>query len=418
MMNKKKKKCLVIYLTLAVVLCGMVGVAYAVSSTDADEFLTRSEFAVDFARLVKKLDEKEREVLKNIYKYRTTNVKFVTWDTPTKYYNSTNADGGYYNGGNIFPKPKRSGGIATYAWGYASGSGTNKKNGRFTNYSLYRLWNGNYYLTKNIYASNDATSNTTYYYPTVNYAVPIENFPGWYLEVRTCYHANNYISSMCSIIRLDPNAINYPSSSDTLILRFKKDKFVYCGDDVTKLTTTKNTATVSSEYWIHGAGVIEPLLHNKYSNRAATGVQGATYENWIDETTGDYMMTVRGLSRCYAVGYAESDTYDYSYYLANPAITVCKIIPSDNVEYMCGNTYGYYYPKTYSGMYDTHSYIPAAYFIGTGIEGDVYWQYEFVDCENGIKYWHAYRPPALAPLSTYSDKPTSVGIHYSLPIVY
>ena len=84
----------------------------------------------------------------------------------------------------------------------------------------------------------------------------------------------------------------------------------------------------------------------------------------------------------------------------------------------CGNTYGYYYPKTYSGMYDTHSYIPAAYFIGTGIEGDVYWQYEFVDCENGIKYWHAYRPPALAPLSTYSDKPTSVGIHYSLPIVY
>ncbi len=412
MMNKYIKKCLIIYLTLATVLCGMVGVAYAVSSTDADEFLTRSEFAVDFARLVKKLDEEEREVLKNIYKYRTTNVKFVTWDTPTKYYNSTNADGGYYNGGNVFPRPKISGGSANYGWGFSNGSATNKKLGRYTNYCLYRLWNGNYYITKNIYGYDD---NSRHYYPTVNYSVPIENFPGWYLEVRNYYLANSYIGSYCSIIRLDPNAINYPSTSDTLILRFKKDKFVYCGDNVTKLTTTKNTVTYTSDYW-QGPLVIAPLTFDKYSDFAAQGTQSATYESWIDESTGDFMMTIRGLSRCYATD--TTNYYNYVYYLANSNITVCKIIPSDNVEYMCGNLYGYYSSRVTWQPSMSSPYVPSACFIGTGLLEDPYWQYEFVDCENGIKYWHAYKPPALAPSSATSNAPTSVGIHYSLPIVY
>ena len=58
-MNKYIKKCLVIYSALALILVGMVGVTYAITATDADQYVTRSQYAVDMAHLQNKLDEQE-----------------------------------------------------------------------------------------------------------------------------------------------------------------------------------------------------------------------------------------------------------------------------------------------------------------------------------------------------------------------
>ena len=56
-MNKYIRKCLIVYVSLATILCGMVGVTYAITATDADQYVTRSQYAVDMAHLQNKLDE-------------------------------------------------------------------------------------------------------------------------------------------------------------------------------------------------------------------------------------------------------------------------------------------------------------------------------------------------------------------------
>ena len=99
MMNKYIKKYLVAYISLAVIMCGMVGAAYAITAADAYSYVTRSEYATDMSYLQSKLDETESTLMGQINRYRSTDVKFVTWDTPTKYDTSA-ADGGYHNGGN------------------------------------------------------------------------------------------------------------------------------------------------------------------------------------------------------------------------------------------------------------------------------------------------------------------------------
>ena len=92
-------------------------------------------------------------------------------------------------------------------------------------------------------------------------------------------------------------------------------------------------------------------------------------------------------------------------------------LPADNVEYVCGNTNGLY-TTSYSGAGWGY---PAAELIGTGRDADQFWEYEFVDCINGLTYWHAYKPPAKAtkPGAAAPGRAISpAGIHYSLPIVY
>ena len=54
-MNRCIKNSLIIYTVLATILCGMIGVTYAITATDADQYVTRSQYATDMSRLYEKL---------------------------------------------------------------------------------------------------------------------------------------------------------------------------------------------------------------------------------------------------------------------------------------------------------------------------------------------------------------------------
>ena len=84
-MNRYVKKTLMIYITLALVLIGMASVSYAVTAADAYSYVTRSEYATKMSELQQMLDEKESSLMGLINKYRTTDIKFVTFDSPDKY---------------------------------------------------------------------------------------------------------------------------------------------------------------------------------------------------------------------------------------------------------------------------------------------------------------------------------------------
>ena len=415
-MNKYIKKCLVVYTSLALILVGMAGVTYAITATDADQYVTRSQYAVDMAHLQNKLDEQEAGLMGNINRYRSTNVKFVTWDTPTKYYNTGNdAMSGLYNGGNFNGRPVRqniSGRMA--GAGLYDGSTFRKSSGEYTDYSLYRLWNGNYYITKNLFY-NSMTSDNIRYQQTLNYAVPVENFPGWYMIVRLIYMYNNNAYLAFSVAKLDPNSTtSKPLVTDTLRIRFKKDLFVYAGGSVTPLSQTKKTGTYSAAIYCEVQNSGGPLGFLLQSNAGATAYRTLTFSSYLDEVTGDYMMDMSGLTHPCSSANASGERNNI-YILSTTLPTVTQVIPADNVEYMIGNTYGYYNVYAHSWSSST-GLIPVAAYIGTGQQQDMYWQYEFVDCDNGIKYWHAYHPPVVEQKGAYSPRP--VGIHYSLPIVY
>ena len=81
-MSKYLKKCLIIYTSLALILVGMAGATYAITATDADQYVTRSEYSVDMSYIQLKLDEKESSLLGIINKYRSTDIKLTTFDTP------------------------------------------------------------------------------------------------------------------------------------------------------------------------------------------------------------------------------------------------------------------------------------------------------------------------------------------------
>ena len=91
------QKCLIIYTSLALILVGMAGATYAITATDADQYVTRSQYAVDMAYLQNKLDEAEAGLLVNINRFRSTDVKMVTWDTPTR--QAAASGSSYYNQG-------------------------------------------------------------------------------------------------------------------------------------------------------------------------------------------------------------------------------------------------------------------------------------------------------------------------------
>ncbi len=58
-MNRHIKRYLVVYIALVLALVGITGVTYAITSTDADQYVTRSEYAVDMAHLQSKLESAE-----------------------------------------------------------------------------------------------------------------------------------------------------------------------------------------------------------------------------------------------------------------------------------------------------------------------------------------------------------------------
>ena len=409
-MNKYIKKCLLVYVSMAIILCGMVGVTYAITATDADQYITRSQYAVDMAHLQNKLDEVEAGLMGSINRYRSTDVKFVTFDTPNKYYASTAWSGGYYNGGNYGARPKLAG--ATYCYTGVGIANTNanplKQEGRYADYSLFRIYNGNYYITKNLHMNNRASS-PVLHYQTLNYAVPVENFSGWYLIIRLNYHYGSYINSAVSLVKLDPNATSVPSQYDTLQIRFKKDLFKYCGDSASRLTTTKRSSSFTSDYYRNNDN--SPFGFRWRSDQTRFSYDTLYTDSWVDEATGDYMMTLRGIRCCTvdSTGGLLNSTY---YYSGGTTSTLQILVPADNVEYISGNTIGRYALSETQ----TTTLIPVAGYIGTGYGSDPCWQYEFVDCDNGIKFWHAYHAPELTQHSGYS--PVPVGTHYSLPIVY
>ena len=398
---------------MAIILCGMVGVTYAITATDADQYVTRSQYAVDMAYLQNKLDEAEAGLMGQINRYRSTDVKFVTFDTPNKYYQSTHWSGGIHNGGNFGGRPKVAGAAYSFPGTGIVNNNSNpeKINGRFADYCLFRLYNGNYYITKNIHMNNQASS-PVIYFQTLNYAVPVENFPGWYLVVRMYYQAEHYLSNYISLVKLDPNStVTPPEISDTLQLRFKKDLFVYAGASSQRITTTKKSSNVSFSYYYNNTN--GPLVFRHINNQSYTGSHSFNISGWLDEATGDYMMTIKGMARCKST--SNTDIQHYTYYL-NPGNTsaapVSVLMPADNVEYVTGNILG-----TFDhGDSAIYRLIPIAGQIGTGYGNDPTWEYEFVDCDNGIKFWHAYHPPELVKHGT--GNPMPLGVHYSLPIVY
>lgn len=417
-MNRIIKRTLIIYLSLITILAGMAGAAYAITATDADEFITRSQFATDMSYLQTALDEAESSLMGKINTYRSTDIKFVTWDTPNKQAAATSGSNqGYHNGGNYYPRQATVSNFI-YPYGFFNGSGRDKKNGRYTNYEMYRLWDGNYFFTKAMYDDDEASTNSVYY-PTVNYAVPIENFPGWYLEVRLRGSGGTYASCLVAPVKLDPNSTTKrPAWTDVLTIRFKKDLFKYCGTQVTPLTTTKVRATTSCDYWYkdNATSYMTPFSYT-YPNSTAEP-RYSTYnvitDSWIDAETGDYMLNI-GLRGC---GLSDDGTHAYNYnvWLHNNNCTLNKIIPADNVEYVSGNTLGSVFARG-SGS-NSYGGIPDAAVIGSGKFDDPYWQYEFVDCANGLTYWHAYRPPSDTKPAGALSNPLPYGIHYSLPIVY
>ena len=404
-MNKIMKNSLLIYMSLTLILVGMAFSAYAITATDADQYITRSQYSVYISELSTLLDETESNLFGKINKYRTTDVKFVTWDTPNKYYNTQGSDGGYYSGGNYFLRKRINPNAWQYSWGYSAGNRGNKTNGRYTDFSIYRLWNGNYYLGKTLtYITTD--TNPIYYSATVNYAVPVENFPGWYLEIRP-WAIYNSTEALVSLVKLDPNAPVTPTTSDTLHLRFKKDLFDYAGSATPVFTTTKKSWNTTVSYWSN-TSYNQPFTYTYNQQETRTGTVALSAQTWIEEETGDYLCELKNMTP------SAPTTSNYTVYFSGTTNAISALVPKDNVEYVCGNTIGIVNVDAYyAGV------IPLARRIGTGDSNDAYWEYEFVDNPNGLKYWHAYRkartayPPGITGGFVYP-----YGVHYSLPIVY
>lgn len=397
-MKSYLKKCLIIYISLAVILVGMAGVSYAITAGQADSYITRAKYVVDMEYLQNKLDETEVTLMGRINKYRSTNVKFVTYDTPKKYNTSTAGayNGGIHTGGNYFPKTRYNNGSYTYAAGLHY-TGTNYKNGGYRTLYINRVWNGDYYVTTPLYMSDEAAT-PNIYYGCVNFAVPIENLKGWYLVLKSYMHDNS-MWYRGAIVKLDPT-VTYAEEtsipSKDLLLRFKKNLFTYSSTQTTKFTKEKVTKADN---------------HNRYANQSYLyglnrivwsglpyTVVSMTTQGWIDEVTGDYMVVLRGFTPCGPTnGFVEYQMNDF----------VSRLMPADNVEYVQHATS--VYESGYTGF-------PDARHIGDGLSNDPYWTYEFVDCINGIKYWHAHRK--ATKIQYGSGEPFAYGVHYSLPIVY
>ncbi len=406
-MSSYIKKSLLIYISLVIICLGMAASAYAITADEAFKYLTRSQYATDIAYLQLKLDEAESGIVGKINKYRSTDVKFVTYDTPTKYNTAKGSPyaGGYYNGGNYFPRKRYESGGWLWAWGPDGLAAT--KTGSNKDIRICRIWNGNYYITNGTAYSNEAATNASYNYPGCNFAVPVENLPGWYL-VLFHYYTDSRAMYYTSLIKLDPN-VPYGSraeqlaiSSKELQIRFKKDLFILTSDVTTPLSTTPTKTSVSTNYYNNNAYFHG--LNRSFTSGHTTTSKVINYTGYVEEKTGDYIIKITGMSPC-------CPEYGYQQYLMTEQNQMLsRYIPADNVEYV---QYATIYMEYRT---DTSSCWPDSRHIGDGLLVDPYFTYEFVDCANGIKYWHAYRKATKDKIGTTRQYP--FGIHYSLPIVY
>ena len=408
-MNKYIKKCLVVYVSMAIILCGMVGITYAITATDADQYVTRSQYAVDMAHLQNKLDEAEAGLLGNINRYRSTDIKFVTFDTPDRSYVSQGALGGYYNGGNLFLRPRVAGtsGYQRYYWGLAGGS-VDFEYARYRMINIYRLYNGNYYIAPPMYG-RQAMSSGYEYYTGVNFAVPIENFPGWYIVFYTDWASNTTVTYYISITKLDPKVpySTYPRrNQDVLQFRFKKDLFTYYSPDIAKLTTTKQSANVNVRT-INNSQSWNAFTRLSRSEDATFPTQSTwSFSGQVDPETGDYLFTISGDYRCH-----DGNNWMKAGPIQSANCFFTRFIPSDNVEYVSGANSTCEYSNWDSTGNSAYLYALPPDLVRENIPNI---GYEFVDCENGIKYWHAY----LKSPEQGATKPFPYRWHYSLPIVY
>ena len=414
-MNKYIKKCLIIYLALTIVLVGMAFASYAITTTEADQYVTRSEYATDINRLQMMLDEQEALIIGNINKYRSTDVKFVTFDTPDKEYLATgNINGGHHNGGNLFPRRKTSSGSQmARAYGLYSTIYRRGVENCYTDIAIYRLWNGNYFITPSLAGKEGLNDDTaTEYRLKIMCALPVEDLPGWYLVMGVHQQDYYYAQWNFSLVKLDPkvpmpdNATLAAMNTGTHRLRLKKNLWDYCGDYTTKLTTSESSTNASTEYF-SDAEWMDPLSPSYLDRTSSTGSISILWRGYVEEKTGDYILMFKDIAPVSA--YFGKRIYRYGG--ANCFLN--RFIPADNVEYMmCPTTNSLNYRENYANQVT----FPDSRYIGTGQADDPAWQYEFVDCVNGIKYWHGVRKATRVKLGSKSL--SGFTYHYSLPIVY
>ena len=396
-MNKYIRKCLIVYTSLALILVGMAGAAYAITATDADQYVTRSQYAVDMAHLQNKLDEAEAGLMGNINRYRSTNVKFVTYDSPTKQDTTSTYGQGYYNGGNYYPHRPRSNN-SIYIMSTRTTNIINMNVGTNLLYQLYRIYNGNYILSK-VLCYSDQASNPTYFMPVVRYAVPVENYPGWYVVHRMRGYGNGYHYIYFSLVKLDPNSPYNDTDllNKTIKLRYKKDLFVNGTHDLKNITI--GSINTSFNYW-QNHNMFNPFMDCYSYTSSPYSSQNMTFKTSIDEGTGDYMTEITNM-----LPWTGTSAGNREYMCGFGYFPPCVYIPRDNVEFVIGGTNGY----TDNASIE----YPDVNEIGTGSAVDQRWRYEFVDCENGIKYWHAQQSPSN---HTSVGVPTTLNV--CLPIVY
>ncbi len=409
---------------MAIILCGMVGVTYAITANDADQYVTRSQYAVDMAHLQNKLDEKEAGLLGEINRYRSTNIKFTTFDTPNTQLVSSKNQGyhGYHRGGNMYPRTMAASGTWQGNWGLRSDTDSEYVYGYHNNISMYRLWNGNYYITTNItYRSNydsSVTSNVQTYYPMVRCAVPVENYPGWYLVMGTFRTYSSRLEWYVSLVKLDPT-VPMPSNAEiddmlnngVLQIRFKKELWDYGNEFVKKYTTSPYTTISSCDYYTNPHyGYLNSTYKSEISR---TGTRNITCTSWIDAETGDFMMTLKNMVPL-AVRAIGSTVYAYTFRFYTDFM-LSSLLPKDNVEHFMAPVN--YVSSEEAGSHSNYvASFPDARYIGTGQGNDSAYDIEIVDGVNGIKYWHCYKRPSTTKIGSYY--PSILGMHYSLPIVY
>ena len=157
----------------------------------------------------------------------------------------------------------------------------------------------------------------------------------------------------------------------------------------------------------------EGFLADSYRSDLSTNSNTTmNYSTWLDETTGDYMCSIQYVRPVSA--YYGEDVYVFN----SANIGLCRLVPQDNVEYLMGSII---YDGSGSGRTSTSfaSIYPDPRYIGTGLYNDPYYEYEFVDCENGIKYWHVRKKPTKYLISgAAATVPTTLALNYSIPIVY
>ena len=416
-MKNYLRKTLMIYISLATILVGMAGVSYAITASEADEYVTRAEFTVKMESVRDKLNEKEIKLLGEINKYRSTHVKFTTFDSPNRQYTASNARGGYYNGGNMFPRLRLNNEWYYGSLGWAADI-NGKSDGQYRHLNLFRLWNGNYYITNEISAKTSLESGTgTQYFGMRKCAVPVENYPGWYMTLITYSSYGNYIRWWGSLVKLDPN-VPMPSNNELMrmrdgwiTLRFKKELWTYISPTLTtKITKNKFTTNITT---YHYTNMSEGFLADSYrSDLSPNSNTTMNYTTWLDETTGDYMCSIQYVRPVSA--YYGEDVYVFN----SANIGLCRLVPVDNVEYLMGSII---YDGSGSGRTSTSyaSIYPDPRYIGTGLYNDPYYEYEIVDCENGIKYWHVRKKPTKYLISgAAATVPTTLALNYAIPIVY